>query len=87
MIPAFFIMTYISLRVDESIDFDLTDVWDEIDDDDFVKEMAKRGLRQTDVEKPTDPKDQIKKIICDANGLNYHTDDQTILMQLMKYFN
>lgn len=70
-----------------STDLDYYDADDILDDDDVLKMVRERGLEDEIIEENSNEyydmdKTSLKRMLCRLVGVNYHTDNDTILMLL-----
>ena len=70
-----------------SADLDYYDADDILDDDDVLKMVRERGLEDEIIDENSNEyydmdKTSLKRMLCRLVGVNYHTDNDTILMLL-----
>ena len=70
-----------------SADLDYYDTDDILDDDDVLKMVRERGLEDEIIDENSNEyydmdKTSLKRMLCRLVGVNYHTDNDTILMLL-----
>lgn len=70
-----------------STDLDYYDADDILDDDDVLKMVRERGLEDEIIDENSNEyydmdKTSLKRMLCRLVGVNYHTDNDTILMLL-----
>ena len=72
---------YIYVEVREDVRVDVDDVIEEIDDDDLLDELKKRGLIRGANNELQAPKSgrELRKLLCDICDLSYHSSDMVIL--------
>ena len=73
---------YIYVEVEESVRVDISDIIDEIDDDDLVYEVKKRKLLgEYDKQIPTEGI-KLKEMLCDLCDLSHHSSVTVILNEI-----
>lgn len=74
------------VEVDVTVDVELEDVMNEIDEATFEHYAKQKGFVKVD-KLTENPKNIVKQMICDLHGLPYVTEDQEIMIKLTKMFN
>lgn len=77
----------ISVSVETTEWIDVSDVLDEVEDDDLKSEYESRFGNGIIEVSNLSIQDQIKKIVCDYHGVSYFTDEKIILEHVKEALN
>jgi hypothetical protein len=71
----------VSVTTEVEVDIDICDVIQEMDSDDLLKKLKKRGHRFNDQDPMRIPEsgDELKRLLCDALGVSYHTEKNKLM--------